>query len=81
MVNNKHTNICFDCINSVPDRQGHGCPWSERFEPVPGWTAVPSKLLVNTSKKHRTYKYYADTYRIIDCPQFIRDERGARTRC
>lgn len=35
-------NICFDCINSVPDDKGHGCPWSERFEPVPGWKAEPT---------------------------------------
>lgn len=73
MANNKRANICFDCVHSVPDSRGHGCPWSERFEPVPGWTAEPTKLLVSTTKHKRSYQYFADTYRVIACPRFKED--------
>ena len=55
-------NICFDCKNSVPDGKGHGCPWSRNFEPVPSWTAEPTKVGAG--------KYANDTYRITACPLF-----------
>lgn len=57
------TNICFNCIHAAPDRKGHGCPWSRRFEPVPGWTAKPVKGVSNG----------CDTYEITDCPMFGHD--------
>ena len=63
MSNKLHmANICFDCKNSVPDNNGHGCPWSRNFEPVPGWTAEPTKVGAG--------KYATDTYCITDCPLF-----------
>lgn len=42
-----------------------GCSWSQGFTPVYGWTAVPTKI---TCADHK-----ADSYRVIDCPEF---ERG-----
>ena len=29
--------LCWTCQNSVPDKE-HGCLWSMKLEPVPGWT-------------------------------------------
>lgn len=62
------TNICFDCKNAVPDKEGHGCPWSRKFEPVPGWTAEPVKVGAG--------KYVVDTYCITDCPMFDEDREA-----
>lgn len=65
------TNICFDCIHAVPDDDGHGCPWSMRFEPVPGWNAELVLL--------GGYKCKIETYEIKGCPLFERD-KGCRDR-
>ena len=62
------TNICIDCQNAVPNAEkGRGCPWSERFEPVPGWTAELTMVNKNWNS--------GMTYEITDCPLFIADER------
>lgn len=62
-------NICFDCQNAVPNAEtGRGCPWSERFEPVPGWTAELTTVNRNWNS--------SPTYAITDCPLFIPDERS-----
>ena len=53
--------LCWRCIKSA----NNGCSWSERFEPVEGWTAVPTKI--------KFCDYTDDSYRVIDCPEF---ERG-----
>ena len=66
MKQNK-ANICFDCKNAVPDNAGHGCPWSRKFEPVPGWTAKPVKVGAGN--------YANDTYCITECPLFDPDDR------
>lgn len=42
-----------------------GCEWSERFEPVPGWTAIPTVI-----GQVGTDKYFIDSYRILKCPKF-----------
>ena len=51
--------LCWNCAKAC----GHECPWAERFEPVQGWDAIPVKS--------RT----ADSYIVISCPLFSRDER------
>ena len=66
------TNICFDCKNSVPDLDGHGCPWSRNFEPVPGWTAEP--VILSPSRKYERTK----TYHITACPLFDPDDPEQR---
>lgn len=62
------TNICFDCKNAVPDEEGHGCPWSRKFEPVPGWTA--KKVILNPGRKYDQ----TETYCITECPLFDPDD-------
>lgn len=71
-------NICIDC-----ERACGGCSWSEvdpetgkiRFEPVPGWTAEPVHKVLGTAKG---YTSCVDTYRIIDCPLFLPDNREVK---
>lgn len=56
-------NICFDCKHAVPDNRGHGCEWSRKFEPVPGWTATPTVLRAGSCESVRTWQISA-------CPKF-----------
>lgn len=66
-------NICIDCANACG-----GCPWSEidqetgkpKFEPVPGWTAIPVRRRTGTDPRG---KVMMDTYHIIYCPLFKPD--------
>ena len=67
-----NANICFDCKNAVPDDEGHGCPWSRKFEPVEGWTAEVVKLNLGNGK-------VGETYHITKCPQFDPDRPEPRT--
>lgn len=52
---------CWTCRHAVPDNEGHGCNWSERFQPVEGWIAKP---VVRASSA---------TYKISYCPQYTED--------
>ena len=50
--------LCESCKNFA-----YGCEWSERFEPVEGWTAVPTVL---SSSEGR----YVKSYHITACPKY-----------
>ena len=63
----KRANICFDCKNAVPDDCGHGCEWSRKFEPVPGWTAKP--VMLRSGRCTPT-----ESWHITACPKFDPDE-------
>lgn len=64
---------CWTCL-----RYCGGCPWSARFEPVPGWDAEPVKKSANNTNLP------LDTYDIKSCPMYINDgslppeERGRK---
>ena len=60
----KPNSICFDCKNAV-----FGCCWAKRFEPVPGWEAVKTRIKNRNSED----SYYIDSYKVISCPQFKND--------
>lgn len=62
VLSNKSQQKCWTCIHSVPNKIDRGCPWSKRFEPVPGWNATPI-----------IKKGELSTYCIQDCPQYVRD--------
>lgn len=55
---------CWTCVN-----YNGGCPWSARFEPVPGWEAKPVK---RRAMPHSA-KEYVDTYDIKFCPMYVND--------
>jgi len=59
-----HSNsLCWDCQNAVL-----GCEWSREFEPVPGWTAKPRRMIDNARGT------VTMSYNVIKCPKFIKDE-------
>ena len=68
------SNICFDCKKACGD-----CSWSEvdpdtgkvRFEPVPGWTAEKTYMLICPRGNE---KKWIPTFRITACPEFDRDD-------
>ena len=53
---------CITCRNACG-----GCSWSREFVPVKGWTA--EKNTIPDNGKH------AETYKIIDCPEYILDRK------
>ena len=69
MKTNQHkkANICFGCKNAVPDDCGHGCEWSRKFEPVPGWTATPTLLRSGGCEP-------TESWHIEACPKFDPDD-------
>ena len=64
---------CWTCVN-----YNGGCPWSARFEPVPGWDADPVQKSGNNTNPP------IDTYDIKSCPMYVNDgslppeERGRK---
>ena len=58
--------ICWDCKNACG-----GCSWSDhwRHTPVPGWTAVETKVRMNS-------ELFAQSFIVIACPEFVRDGIG-----
>lgn len=68
----KPATICWNCDNAVPNAKGtNGCEWSLTLEPVPGWEAIPNKIISRyqglDGKQHtRLLK----SYTVIFCPRF-----------
>lgn len=58
----KKDTLCWDCQNACGK-----CSWSKDLTPVDGWNAKPTKI-----KSHGAYD---DSYLVIECPEFIRDQR------
>lgn len=61
--------LCWECVNAVPDRCGHGCAWSRKLQPVEGWEAE------HTVTKHHDSFYgvhYDEGYRVIRCPEYVK---------
>ena len=61
----KKTTLCWDCQKATGK-----CSWSEKLIPVEGWTAEP------------TYTASSDmhSYRVIECPEFVRDKPKKRVK-
>lgn len=64
------TNPCADCQRYT--LYPMSCPWEQRWEPVPGWTAKPVKLVISSDKNRM---YIADTWHILHCPLYIPPNR------
>ena len=56
----KHKTLCWDC-EWAAGKDGK-CPWASRFEPVPGWNAIPTKV--------RTTERLVESFDVYDCPLF-----------
>lgn len=70
--NGSETSLCARCAMTTK-----GCPWVNKYEPIPGWDAKPIKKLVSSikTKKGTFNKTYVDSYRVISCPKFKKYER------
>lgn len=55
-------NPCWTC------KKAYGlCRWSRDFKPIPGWNAIPTH--------HPSNGVFADSYKIISCPEYVKEER------
>ena len=60
--------LCWTCQNACG-----GCSWSKSFTPVEGWKAKPTQI------KTVYNDVFEESYRVIECPEYIPDEpRGAK---
>lgn len=55
------------------------CAWFAWHKPVHGWTAKRSDVLtqtkVTTHGKYWYYRHYEESYHVIDCPLYLKDDR------
>ena len=56
----RKTQLCWSCKNACG-----GCSWSREFKPIKGWNATPTKLLGDDR--------YIDSFKIVECPEYIKD--------
>lgn len=62
----KHSTICWNC-----EKACGRCSWSRSFDPVKGWEARPTKVLVlNTTQDGERTKVYVDSFDVYSCPEF-----------
>lgn len=69
----KSTTLCWSCKNACGK-----CPWSEcdketrelKWQPVEGWRAIRTRILMYTKSDHRHKKHYETSYRVLACPQY-----------
>lgn len=56
--------LCWECAKAYG-----ACNWSEHFEPVPGWKAIPvnPRIRKDGSRKPESYK-------ILKCPEFVEEK-------
>lgn len=80
----KHQTKCWEC-EWAGGKDGK-CPWATRFEPVPGWKAKPTKILIASKTQTPDGKpQYTDSFDVYECPLFelmteIRLQREATVR-
>lgn len=61
---------CWSCT-----KYAGGCSWTRKFEPIPGWDAVPT--VKSGSCRGNGVKYAAiETYEIRHCPEYEDDGTG-----
>lgn len=61
--------LCQSCQKAVP----HGecrCSWSDHFEPVDGWTAIPTRIIESKDGDEDSFASFC----VTDCPEFLEDE-------
>ena len=58
----KKEQLCWSCARALPNK---GCEWADKYEPVPGWEAIP------TTRQQRGCAAL-HSYRITDCPKYYK---------
>lgn len=60
--------LCQMCQNAVPTYEC-GCSWSRDFQPVNGWTAVPTRLKDTDDGEEVAFSSFC----VMECPEFLAD--------
>lgn len=55
--------LCQICAQTIGT-----CSWERDFTPVPGWDAIPTKILMNSGVRERSYH-------VLRCPLFVEPKR------
>lgn len=61
-ITNRNGTLCWYCNKACG-----GCSWSQAFKPVKGWKATKAKIKQGLND-------YADSYHVIECPEFVPDD-------
>jgi hypothetical protein len=61
--------LCWGC-QRASEGPHKTCPWSARFEPVPGWTAAPTRQKCANTRR----VFFTESYCVTACPLFLPDE-------
>ena len=69
----QRSTLCWSCKYACGK-----CPWSEcdketrklKWQPVEGWHAIRTRILMHTKSDHRRKKHYETSYRVLACPQY-----------
>lgn len=65
----KHSSLCWECEWAAG--KDEKCPWANKFEPVPGWKAIPTKVLNQSENKQKGRKAsFLDSFDVCECPLF-----------
>lgn len=59
--------LCWTCQRASTTRDKQ-CGWVRCFKPIENWEAIPKRIIENRVK-------YMDTYQVISCPLYLKDER------
>lgn len=63
----KNDTLCWDCKFATG-----GCPWVDKWQPVPGWEATKTKVFSysNYDKKGKPNHSFYESYIVTICPIF-----------
>lgn len=61
--------LCQSCQKAVPHSECR-CSWSDHFEPVDGWTAIPTRIIESNDGDEDSFASFC----VTDCPEFLDDE-------
>lgn len=65
--------LCWNCKRCTNSAE-FNCPWSEKGEPIEGWTAFKGKDYYHKDPLDNKKKYMGYSYEIIECPLYVKDK-------
>lgn len=63
MPKDKKDTLCWTCQWAAGKEEK--CPWANKFQPVPGWKAVPTKITIAERKCG-----YIESFAVSECPLY-----------
>ena len=79
-MNKSDVTLCLNCkyCTNKPLPDGSRCPWVDRFEPVPGWTA--KETLIEARQMESGYTTDVTSYVVTKCPLYAPDANVVASR-